>query len=378
MTVTAPTAPGRPGQPVEQRAMLRFLADLTAWRDGRRSELDELDRAAMAATDAADLTHDMTLAMALWQAVATRADELEKVWDSGRVGPAELQRLSGMVWGRLDGAGAAGRDTATAAALAVSLPEACRLSDALVGQLRRRLSLDPVSLDLEARLRSLRATVERVRDLVVEVPAGPAKVQAATRLDRLDLRVGELVERARRGADVGGLIGPLEADAAVAERDLIVAAATRRDDAKDRATAEALRAELAHRAAALGPVVEECVAAVSPAPVLGVPRVEALGPVPADAAAVDAYLDRLADVSRALDRVEQAYRAPLAELADLRAMLGAYRAKAASTGLDARPEVSGMYALVSDVLGAAPTDLDRARAALAAFRTLLEPSTRGT
>ena len=373
MTVTAPKPPGRPGQPVEQRAMLGFLADLTVWRDGRRSELDELDRAAMAAPDASDLTHDMTLAMALWQAVATRADELERVWDSGRVGRAELQRLSGLVWGRLESNGAA-----DSAALAVSLPEACRLSDALVGQLRRRLSLDPVSLDLEARLRSLRATVERVRDLVVEVPSGPAKVQAATRLDRLDLRVGELVERARRGADVGGLIGPLEADAAVAERDLIVAAATRRDDAKDRATAESLRAELAHRAAALGPVVDECVAAVSPAPVLAVPRVEALGPVPAQAPAVDAYLDRLAAVSRALDRVEQAYRAPLAELADLRGMLGAYHSKAASTGRDAWPEVSGMYRLASDVLGAAPTDLDRARAAVAAFRTLLDPPTRGT
>lgn len=375
MTVTAPTAPGRPGQPVEQRAMLAFLADLTAWRDGRRAELDELDRAALAAPDATDLTGDMTLAMTLWQAVAARADELERVWDSGRVGQAELQRLSGMVWGRLDGSGAVG---AAAAALAVSLPEACRLSDALVGQLRRRLSLDPVSLDLETRVRSLRATVERVRDLVVDVPSGPAKVQAATRLDRLDLRAGELVERARRGADVGGLIGPLEADAAIAERDLIVAAATRRDDAKDRATAESLRAELAHRAAALGPVVDECVAAVSPAPVLAVPRVEALGPVPADAAAVDAYLDRLAAVSRALDRVERAYRAPLAELADLRGMLGAYHSKAASTGRDAWPEVSGMYRLASDVLGAAPTDLDRARAAVAAFRTLLDLPTRGT
>lgn len=374
MTVTAPTAPGRPGQPVEQRAMLGFLTDLTSWRNGRRAELDELDRAVLASPDGADLTGDMTLAMALWQAVATRADELERVWDSGRVGPAELQRLSSLVWGRLEGTGAAG----AAAALAVSLPEACRLSDALVGQLRRRLALDPVSLGLEARLRSLRATVERVRDLVVQVPSGPAKVQAATRLDRLDLRVGELVERARRGADVGGLIGPLEADAAVAERDLIVAAATRRDDAKDRATAEALRAELALRATALGPVVEECVAAVSPAPVLAVPRVESLGPVPADPSAVDAYLDRLADVSRALDRVEQAYREPLAELADLRGMLGAYQSKAASTGLDARPEVSGMYELASDVLGAVPTDLDRARAAVAAFRVLLDPPTRGT
>ncbi len=194
----------------------------------------------------------------------------------------------------------------------------------------------------------------------------------------MDRRVADVVERAQRGADVGGLIGPLEADAAVAERDLIVAAATRRDDDRDRARALALRSELAARAEAMGPVVDACVAAVSPAPVLGVPRVEALGPVPDDAAAVDAYLERLADVGRALDRVEQAYRAPVAELADLRALLEAYRAKASATGLDARPEVSGMYRLAADVVGDAPADLDRARAAVAAFRTLLDPQTRGT
>jgi hypothetical protein len=312
----------------------------------------------------------MTLAMTLWQSVATRADELERVWDSGRVGPAELSQLSSLVWGRLGGT--------DGTSLAVSLPEACRLSDALVGQLRRRLSLDPVSMDLGAHLRSLRATLERIRDLVADVPAGPARDRAAARLEAMDRRVADVVERARRGADVGGLTGPLETDAAVAERDLIVAAATRRDDDRDRARALALRSELAARAEAMGPVVDACVAAVSPAPVLGVPRVEALGPVPDDAAAVDAYLERLADVGRALDRVEQAYRAPVAELADLRALLDAYGAKASATGLDARPEVSGMYRLAADVVGAAPTDLDRARAAVAAFRTLLDPQTRGT
>ncbi|HMO11415.1 MAG TPA: hypothetical protein PKB06_07935, partial [Actinotalea sp.] len=200
MTITAPTAPGRPGEPVTPSAVLRFLGDLGRWRDGRRAELDELDRAALASPDAAALTGDMTLSMTLWQAVAARADELEAVWDSGRVGPAELQRLSSLVWGRLGGAGAG-------SALAVSLPEACRLSDALVGQLRRRLSLDPVDLDLGARLRSLRATLERVRDLVTEVPVGRGRDQAAGRLARLDSRLTDLVDRAQRGADVGGLVG---------------------------------------------------------------------------------------------------------------------------------------------------------------------------
>jgi hypothetical protein len=37
-----------------------------------------------------------------------------------------------------------------------------------------------------------------------------------------------------------------------------------------------------------------------------------------------------------------------------------------------------MYRLAADVVGDVPADLDRARAAVAAFRTLLDPQTRGT
>lgn len=270
-----------------------------------------------------------------------------------------------MVWGRL---GASGAD---ADALAVSLPEACRLSDAVVGQLRRRLALDPVDLGMGARLRTLRAGLERIRDLVSEVPTA-SRDQAAARLADLDRRAADLVERAQRGADVGGMVGPLETETAIAERDLIVAAATRRDTARDRARAEQLRVELTARADVVAGVVAECVAAVSPAPVLGVPRVEALGPVPTEAGPVTAYLDRLADVARALDTVEQAYRAPVAELGDLRALLDAYRAKAATTGLAGRPEVVGMAGLAGDVLDGPPVDLARARAAVAAVRALLE------
>jgi hypothetical protein len=375
MTVLAPPAPGRPGQPVEPEVMLRFLADLRRWRDARRTELDELDAAALDSPDGASLTGDMTLAMTLWQAVAARADELERVWDSGRVGPAERQRLASLVWGRLDGSPGAGDGS-----LAVSLPEACRLSDALVGQLRRRLALDPVDIDLGARLRTVRATVERVRDLVDAVPAGPPRNRAAARLGGLDGRLTDLTARARRGADVGGLVGPLDADAAVAERDLIVAAATRADDARDRARAEDLRSALGARAAALEPVVAECVAAVRPAPVLAVPQVEQLGPVPDDPGAVDAYLDRLAAVERAMDRVEHVYQEPLNELADLTALLGAYHAKAMAAGLVDREEVEGLHGLVRDLLEARPAELDRCRAGVAAFRTLIDvaPTTKGT
>ena len=59
-------------------------------------------------------------------------------WDSGRVGVRERERLATLIWGRLDAAstppGRSGDQhgvPGSGSALAVSLPEACRLSDAL-------------------------------------------------------------------------------------------------------------------------------------------------------------------------------------------------------------------------------------------------------
>ena len=365
-SAVAPPAPGRLGEPVEPVAMLAYLEQLRAWSTLRRSELDELDRAALAAVDAGVLTGDITLSMTLWQAVTARLGELERVWDSGRVGPVERQRLSALVWGRLDADAGPG-----SASLAVSVPEACRLSDALAAQLTWRLSLDPVGIDLAAHLRSLRATLERVRDLVPAEPAGAARDTPADRLHRLDRRLADVADRARRGADVGGLVGPLESDAALIERDLIVAAATRRDDERDRARARAMRAELVARAAGVQRIVDDCVAHIRSAPTLAVPRVEALGPVPDDPLAVDAYLVRLAAVARALALAEQAYSGPLAELADLRALLDVYRAKAAGTGHADRPEVAEMSKQALAVLSETPTDLSRARAVVGAYQLLL-------
>ena len=345
--------------------MLRYLEQLGRWRDARRTQLDELDRAALASPDPDAVTWDVTLSMTLWQAVAARYDELERVWDSGRVGQVELQRLSSLVWGRLDTAGAG------PASLAVSLPEACRLSDALAGQLRQRLSLDPVGLDLAAHLRTLRASLERARDLVHAEPSGQVRDAAAERLGRLDRRFADVAERAQRGADVGGLVGPLETDVALAERDLIVAGATRRDDERDRARAAVLRDELVRRAVRVAEVADACVARVRPAPLLAVPRAEALGEVPDDAAEVDAYLVRLGAVDRALTHAEEAYRAPLAELDGLRSLLDVYRAKAARTGRAAYPEVAEVYRQADAVLGETPADLPRARAVVAAYQILL-------
>ena len=314
-TALTPAPPGRIGVAISPEDALHYLDALGAWRDQRKSELDLLDEAALSqpdsdpATGAAGstgLTGDVMLSMALWKAVADRYDLLLATWDSGRVGQPELERLSTLIWGRLDATldpRLAQRPDvpSSSGALAVSLPEAMRLSDALAASLRARLSLDPTDADVSGRLRQLRAQLERVRDLVGAEPPDTRNSTDgfARKLSKLDARLAETVDKARRGADVGGLVGPLEADAARTERDLIVGSATRAEAARDVARARQLREELEARGAAIRDLAALCVATVNPAPRLAVPDVAALGPVPQAPAEVGAYLTRMARVSRA-------------------------------------------------------------------------------
>lgn len=381
----APVAPGRLGDPLVAEEALRYLEALGAWRDQRRAELDILDEAALQAPDAQAFTSDMLLSMALWKAVADRHDLLVATWDSGRVGRTELERLSTLIWGRLDAtfqqrgqvsSGGPAGSTAGTGALAVSLPEACRLSDALAASLRARLGIDASEADLTARIRQLRASVERVRDLVDREPA-QSHDAAVSVLTRLDARVGDVTTRIQRGADVGGLLGPLETDAALAERDLIVGASRRRADAHDEERARALRAELQARGAALRDLAARCVAEVTPAPRFAVPDVSALGSVPSEPAAVDAYLLRLDAVGRAMTMAQAAYAAALSERDGLRGELGAYAAKATvlstTPGVDASAagDLAELERRAADVLDREPADLLRAGALVAAYQAYL-------
>jgi len=377
-SATAPSAPGRLGQPIAPLDAVRYLDALGTWRDQRKAELDLLDEAALKAPDQSAYTGDLLLSMALWKAVADRHDLLVATWDSGRVGQAEQERLSTLVWGRLDATrhlpastGDDGHPHVTGA-LAVSLPEACRLSDALAASLRARLGVDASEADTTARIRQLRAAVERVRDLVDREPASAHDAGAAM-LDKLDKRVADATARAQRGADTGGLIGPLETDIARAERDLIVGAANRRAEARDAARARALHVELEARGVALRDLATRCVAEVTPAPRFAVPDVSALGGVPTSPAAVDAYLIRLDAVGRALTMAQDAYAAALSERDELRGRLDGYAAKAGTLGLDAASlgDLSELERRATGVLATKPADLDRARALLAAYQAYL-------
>ncbi|HET7474935.1 MAG TPA: hypothetical protein VFJ97_02805 [Dermatophilaceae bacterium] len=383
---TAPEAPGRLGVALQPAQLLRYLEALGRWRDQRRAELDRLDQAAQAATPANasgdQLTADILLSMALWKAVADRHDLLLASWDSGRVGPVELERLSTLVWGRLDAtlepnlAARAGTVVNQAGALSLSLPEACRLSDALAGSLRARLGIDADAEDTAQRVRELRAAVERIRDLVDREPAR-SRAAAADTLQQLDRRVTDVTERARRGADVGGLLGPLDADTARAERDLIVAAANRVDAARDMALARAQRGELQARGCAVRALAARCVAEVEPAPRLAVPDVAALGPVPDDPAALGSYLTRLGAVSRALGQAQTAYQSAIDERDELAGRLEGYAAKVAAQGqlsTGARGDLDEMLRRARAVFATRPTDLSRARALVAAYQAFLTAS----
>jgi hypothetical protein len=387
-TAITPEPPGRIGEAIPPEDALHYLEALGAWRDQRKGELDLLDEAALAAPAGGStigLTGDVMLSMALWKAVADRHDLLMATWDSGRVGQAERERLSTLIWGRLDATldpRLAQRPDvpSSSGALAVSLPEAMRLSDALAASLRSRLSLDPTDADVTGRVRQLRAQLERVADLVAAEPQD-TRAAFAHKLAKLDARLVEMVDKARRGADVGGMIGPLEADAARIERDLIVGSATRAEAARSVTRARQLRGELEARGAAIRDLAAHCVATVNPAPKLAVPDVAALGPVPQTAAEVDAYLARLATVSRALNLAHSAYATAMDERSELRGRLEAYAIKATRfTGTgngsgagvgDAADDLDELFHRAEDVLRAEPTDMARARALVAAHQAYL-------
>ncbi len=370
----APLAPGRLGSPISPQEAFTFLRDLGIWRDKRKEELDGLDAAALASSDRDRFSRDMLVSMALWKAISDRYELLVVTFDSGRVGPAEQARLSTLIWSRMDVPPGSAADTiapATSGALGLSLPEACRLSDAMASSLRARLSLEPSGAEVGTRIKDVRATIERIRDQVALVPAGVDRDGARSVLARLEQRLVDVTDRAKRGAEVGGLLAPLEFDVASAERDLIVGAGQRLEAARDAARARGQVAELTARAAAVTELVDQCVATVMPAPRFGVPDVRLLGPVPTAPGALTHYLNRLDSVSRALTKVHTAYGDALAEHEEIHGYAGALAAQAKATGLS-DPDETHLRERLASVLGARPTDMARARALLAAYRAYVQ------
>ena len=373
MPVHAPEAPGRLGKAVEVMAMQAYLTELDSWVRYRKDELDELDAATLSSPRKDELTDDMTLSMALWKAVSDRLQLLLAVWDGGRVLEPERERLATLIHGRLDAtldpavlAKSAKGPGTTAGALAVSLPEACRLSDALAGQLRQRLALDPAADENAARVKDLRAALDRLRDQVGLEPEH-SRAKAQHTWDDLAARIKDVTERLQRGGDVGGLLGPLENDTALFERDLIVGGAERRDN-RDRAAAAAeLREDLLARAAALEQLAARCVEAVDPAPKYAVPDVQALGPVPGSASDLATYRTRLGRVADAMNLAHASYAAALSAHDDLVARLDALELKASAQGFAADRDLTRAESTAREVLARRPCPVAVASALVDAY-----------
>ncbi len=386
---SAPAAPGRLGTPLDPDAALVYLDALGRWREERKRELDELDQAALAARDGTQLTSDIALSMALWKAISDRCELLTAIWNSGRAGSIDRERMATLIWARLDASldtglvgsrfdasglvesGQIGGGQASAG-LAVSLPEACRLSDALLSQLRVRLGLDPSGAVITEQIRQLRAQMERIREQIDLEPAGTSQQAAAEQQSRLARRLKDIAEKAGRGGDVGGLLGPLEIEAATFERDLIVAAAQRREASAKIEQARSARAALQAREAALTTLVEQCVAAVDPAPHYAVPDVDALQVPPETAEQLDGYLRRLEQVGRAMAKAQQAYSQALHDHDELIARLDAYEVKAEATGVASQPEIIQVYEMARSELTRRPTRMPIAAQLVTLYATYLQ------
>ena len=369
--VPAPAAPGRLGEALEPEAALAYLGALADWLARRRAELDALDAEVLASAEPTRFTGDITLALSLWQAVADREARLRAVWGSGRVGHDEREQLATLIWGRRETSAGSGPGQPTSP-LALSVPEACRLTDAVVGELRERLGLDPSGAQTNARVAALRAQLERLRDQAALEPTGPPRLRATVHVADLATRLSAAVEKAERGGDVGGILGPIEVEAATLERDLIVGGARRREAGALVARVRAARADLERRAAALRTLAERCVATVEDAPRYAVPDVDALGPLPNTAAALRAYEQRLELVGRALAVAEQAYGQALRGHHDREARLAALRVKAEATGRADEPDLRSAYAMARAALDARPSRAVLAEQLVTLYATYLD------
>lgn len=374
MTTTSPTAPGQLGVAPRSSDLLEYLGRLDAWLGERRAELDALDEQIVSSGRQAELTGDMALALALWQAAKTRQNLLLSTWDSGRVGREELERLSALIWGRLD---TAGSQVASLQSMSVSLPEAGRLCDALVAQLRTRLNTDPGAEQQQIRLREVRAQLERIRDQVKLEP--PALAPAARgKLDSLVARTADLADKRQRGGDIGGLLGTLEIDAARLERDLIVGAAQRRE-ARDLLTrAREELAEATAREQAVRTLAGQVATAVWPAPGIVLPTVSALGPLPNTRTALVGWVDGLARVETQLADAQATLSRALSERDAAASLLAALQAKAAGLGHAGDATLEQVAALATAGLAARPVVLPVVQQLLGAYTAQLDHLTGRT
>jgi hypothetical protein len=342
--------------------MLAYLDELGTWLDDQRRGLDRLDQKLQAVGHAQGL-QDMVMTLTVWQAVKDRYTDVTKVWDSGRVTEVDLKKLAVMVWSNLNDMLTPGTTLVTGGGLNVTLPEACRMLEALANQLSSRFQLAPVPTEASARFAALLAQVDRIKDQS-KLDAPEIRQATATAVDDLAGEVKAMIDKADRGGDVGGIIGPLEVRAARLERDLIVGHAERVQLAQRRAAAKRQTEALTARELAVADLVRRTQARVTPAPKYAVPHVAALGDIPGTADRLEAYLTRLAQVSAALDVVQTANEQAYARRDQVLARLEKSEATRSEPG---DPLAAALATQIRELLGRSPAPLAVVEPLLAAY-----------
>jgi hypothetical protein len=367
----APPPPSEPGDHPPTGAVNRYVSELARWRLRREHELRALDELTRAHDDRDALEHDLTHSMTLYHAIAQRHDLLLATWESGHTGEAgdpqldEDQRgwVGQLVWGVLE------MPDGDAQALALPLPDALRLSDALAASLRGRIGADEDDIPMAERVQDAQAYLDGVRERVEEREGEPDE-DLQQRLGALQEGLDALRERDDDSAlpDLAGVIGAL----AAMDREVIVSRASSAHDRADREQAVAERDHLLARGEAVRALAEKVLNAVNPAPRLGIPDVEALGEVPQEEGPdLDAYVSNLERVARALEQAHSTYAAALAEYADLADRAERLASTLAGCGAPTSVDLAGMLTAAKECLHTRPADVRRAAALVAAQEAYL-------
>jgi hypothetical protein len=360
---TSPALPAPPAPPGQLAvapsagAVREFLDRFLRWRDDLNARLDRLDAEAQLATDPDTYTPDIALAMTLRQSITARADEVIAVWDSGRVGPEQLARISVLLWGRLtDPLGGAS---------AFTLTEAGTLAAALTDRLAGALAADAVAgSGVAGRIAPIAAALVRCRSLA-DVLGGPKD-----RIAALEAQLQSALASKDR-VRITAVVGELEPEVTGMERDLIKDTGLRTTTARLAARARDRYAELRSRTEVMAALVERARSRIAGLADIPVPVIATLDPPPAAPSAATAavgqwrsaradlerYAAGLDEIDRAVAAVETQFGAPLRARDDLRGLLGAYATRAARSGLAEDPVVTAAYRAAYDVLWSAPCDL---------------------
>jgi hypothetical protein len=235
---------------------------------------------------------------------------------------------------------------AAAAELAAGLPQAAGLGE-----------------ELEAALRDARASLQATREAV---NADPLRLWSD---GRVDTSAADLVRER-----VAGLT------ARIAELDRVRSEARRRIDRLSAAVAAARAARAdavaawrgaAQRIAALPPLPPD----IAEPPLASLAALAAAGRWTALATELDRCDRALAEARQQTEDCERSAATGLASRAELRGLLGAYKAKAARLGVAEDADLIAAYDQARDLLWTAPCDLTAAAAAVAGYQRAINATT---